>query len=429
MSFQREMLNATGKEEIIRFSSFDFKYIIKKRLYDTDHLIIVFSGFGSKSDFTYDFLKSLSDSCRAAVLWIKDDFYNNNHATYYVDKFGEKQLEAAVIKFIKEVQEFLNIKTKNCTLLGCSKGGASAMYYGIKYKFKNIVVTAPTLKIGSYIGGIVPPRRARTSFEFICNNSESEKAVAYYDNLITNAINLDKYYNRNIYLLSSESDPYHSGQIKPFIGHFSKYSNFNYIESKSTLVRSHQDVTSFNVPLIISILNCLSFNMAPSFSNRIIESNDTQKKVSISKEPVLELKKFDFDANSRLHLEGVYFLRGLECKDYSDLKYTLHLHGSKNFNIKLAKGNRPDNSKQYYLDTFVNYDKAYFCSLKYNGLDMSSIPVGLYKIEIEINMKSGLSSKNTITHILKESIASANKRYKLLTIDGALHLEVLDPGS
>ena len=94
------MLLASGKEETHSFLGYQFKYILKNRSYDTNHLIIVFSGFGTGSDFTYDFFGSLNNSCRAAVLWIKDDFYQNNLATYYMDVLGEDRLEQAVIGFI-----------------------------------------------------------------------------------------------------------------------------------------------------------------------------------------------------------------------------------------------------------------------------------------------------------------------------------------
>lgn len=218
IKFNGEVLNATGKEESIRFLEIDFTYILKPRLYDNDHLIVVFSGYGAKSEFTYDFLNSLSNSCRAAILWIKDDFYKKDYATYYIDRFGESKLENAVINFIKKAQDQLNISNENCVLLGCSKGGASAVYYGIKYQYKNIVISAPTLRIGSYIGGKAPLRSPRKSFPFICNNSDPNEVIDHLDKIIVNAIESDKYYDRNIYLLSSESDPYHLSQIKPFIG-------------------------------------------------------------------------------------------------------------------------------------------------------------------------------------------------------------------
>ena len=56
-------------------------YKYKPRKYDNKHLIIVFSGFGGVSEFTYDFQNSL-DNCPAHILWIKDCFYS--HCSYYL---------------------------------------------------------------------------------------------------------------------------------------------------------------------------------------------------------------------------------------------------------------------------------------------------------------------------------------------------------
>lgn len=165
--------------------------------------------------------------------------------------------------------------------------------------------------------------------------------------------------------------------------------------------------------------------MAPLFLNKVIESSDIYRKANISKVPILSLRKASFDLASKFHLEGVYLIRGFECKDYSDLKYVLHLNGSSELSIDIAKGNHPFISKEYYEDCFINYDKAYFCSKNYEGIDLESIPEGLYKLEIEIVLKVGYSFKKTIEHLLKEPIYSAGGRYKLSTIDGLLYLEVL----
>lgn len=422
------MLVATGKEDVCDFLGFNFKYILKQRSYDTNHLIIVFSGFGSNSDFTYDFLNSLSSSSRAAVLWIKDDFYHNAYATYYLDIVGESRLEQAVIGFIAEVQKFLQIKHENCTLLGCSKGGAAAIYYGMTYHFKNIFVSAPTLLIGSSIAGLAPQAKARDSLPFICNGVDQNEAIAQLDARLIHAIEADRDYHKNIYLLSSEADHRHASQVKPFIGYFSKYTNFNYIESQSSLVRTHTDVTFFNAPFILSVLNCLAFNMPPNFLNHVIVSDDQTRRPEVSKEPVFSLNKLVFDRDSKLHPEGVFFLRGLACQEYGDLDYILQLSSADQvIEIPLAKGNKPTISKEYYADTFVNYDKAYFCTKSYKGLDLQKLPVGLYQLSIKINLKTGDRDHHQIQYSLQTVIQSQNGRYTLLTKEGYLYLRVSEP--
>ncbi|MGP4963611.1 hypothetical protein [Psychrobacter celer] len=385
------MFKISGKEEVLNFSGFDFKYILKNRSYDTNHLIVVFSGFGAKSNFTYDFKKSLQSN-RSYVLWIKDDFYGNNQATYYLDPpyKNTTSLEQAIIQFIKEVMSFLEVE--NCTLLGASKGGSSALYYGIKYNFKNILVSAPTLLIGSSVAGIIPKGNPKAVAKFMLGDSLSRENTLKLDSYILEAIKDDQNLDKNIYLLSSPADNRYNGQIAPFLGLFYKYFNFNYIESHSVLVRKHQDVTSYNAPLILSILNCLTFNLTTTFTNSIISGDRSDAVEEITKEPILEVNKLGFDSAGRFYPEGIFFLRGLSCANYSDLKYELKLKAKDKdyeYITSLAKDNDTNISKKYYNKAFINYDKAHFCTFKHQGLDLSEVPDGSYQLFIKIQMATG----------------------------------------
>ncbi len=397
------MFKITGKEEKINFEGFNFKYILKNKSYDTDHLVIVFSGFGGRSLFTYDFKNALFSS-RSYVLWIKDDFFENNMATYYVDPaYHEKEkLETAIIKFIEKVINFLQLNRDDCTILGASKGGASALYYGIKYNFKNILVSAPTLLIGSSVAGIIPKAKVKTPAKFMLGENLDKINILKLDSLILNAIEKDNNYNRNIYLLSSKRDNKYPGQVAPFLGLFYKYHNFNFIESQSVLVQRHEDVTSHNAPLIMSILNCLVFTLQPTFINSVIQSSSIDKKIEPTKKPVLEVEKLKFDINGRFYIEGVFFLRGLSCANYSDVQYILKLR-SENFqyDIPLAKANNKKLSKYYFEGHYVNYDKAFFCTKNFEGLDMTHVKPDSYKLFIEIKMNTGETCELPLT--LKEN--------------------------
>ena len=385
------MFNLSGKEESVDFEGFEFKYVLKNRAFDTNHLIVVFSGYGGSSDFNYDFLGSLKNN-RAYVLWIKDDFYNNNRATYYIDPItsDSNKLEKAVIGFINRVLSYLNINREDCTLLGCSKGGSSALLYGIKYNFTNILLSVPTLLIGSSIAGIIPKGNIRNNAKFILGNDLKSDDIKKLDSVILDEIEKDKNYDRNIYLISSKADPKYSGQVKPFLGCFLKYHNFNFIESNSVLVRTHSDVTLHNAPLILSILGCLIFKLPPSFKHSITYGDAPDKAPNISKKPVLKIRKLNFDDKGYFHPEGVFFIRGLACANYSDFKYIVRLKSEREeFEIVLAKGNNKTITKNYYEDAFVNYDKAYFCTNKHKGLDMSHIKPDVYQLFIEITMSTG----------------------------------------
>lgn len=407
------MFILSAQEEKIDFEGFTFKYILKNRTYDTNHLIVVFSGFGAKSSFTYDFLNALKSS-RAYVLWIKDDFYDNGQATYYIDPIYSEsnKLEQAISKFLEKIIDFLNVNRENCTLLGASKGGSSALYYGIKYNFRNILLSAPTLLIGSSVAGITPKGLIKSPAKFMLGSDLSSDNIKKLDSIILNQIKNDNDYDRNIYLISSKADNRFLGQIQPFLGYFYKYFNFNFIESQSLLVRSHQDVTSHNTPLILSILGCLCYNLPPAFRNSIIHSDKLCKVTNITKEPILRVDKISFDDNGLFYVEGVFFLRGVSCAYYHDLKYTLKLKSpTKNYEILLAKDNKPQISKTYYEGNFVNYDKAYFCTNKHKGLNMSHISPGLYKLYVEINMLTGEVCEVPLQFNVKINNNSSTSKY------------------
>lgn len=68
-------------EQIEIINGVQIKYRYKKRKYDTQHMIFIFSGFGGAGMFTWDFANALQD-CPAHVVWIKDDFHNA--CTYYL---------------------------------------------------------------------------------------------------------------------------------------------------------------------------------------------------------------------------------------------------------------------------------------------------------------------------------------------------------
>nr|WP_077253194.1 accessory Sec system protein Asp2 [Klebsiella michiganensis] len=88
-------------------------------------------------------------SCRSNILWISDDF--ENECAYYISKDSKLSLENSVLALIQSVLQTLNLNEEQCTLMGFSKGGSAALYYGLKFNFKNIIASCPQLHIGSYV--------------------------------------------------------------------------------------------------------------------------------------------------------------------------------------------------------------------------------------------------------------------------------------
>ncbi|PNG83495.1 alpha/beta hydrolase [Pseudomonas putida] len=368
------------KELKFNYKDLSVKYKFKPRKHDTRHLIVVFSGFGAVSEFTYDFENALQD-CPANVLWIKDDF--GDHCTYYILKNNDFGPEHAVQALISHTLQLLNLDKTQCTLAGFSKGGSAALYHGLKYNFKNIVSTVPQMNIASYVINNWP-QTASNMF-----GTQNNDSALSFDEKLPNILKTDTKLNKNIYLLTSESDIQFPTEIKPFKGEFLKYDNFNFFLSRSVLVRVHNQVTSHHSSLLISIFYSLANNIAPKYGYCELYGDraDESKKTDIGK-PIIELKNI-YIKNSRLFLEGVGILKHVPSDNWKDVKFQLFLTNSESLTtlrVDLAKDNRPSLTRQYYSESFTSYDKSWFCTLKHEGIDLNTIPPGKYQCYLRIIM-------------------------------------------
>lgn len=348
-------------------------YRYKPRKYDNSHLVIVFSGFGAGAEFTYDFERVLQD-CPAHVIWIKDDF--GNHSTYYLCKDLNFKIRDSIYKFIMMKLAKFNLRETQCTLLGFSKGGSAALYFGLTYNFNNVVATVPQLRIGSYVSKHWP-----VTAENMMGDITAEKKD-FLDKLVPNALKAGK--NKNIYIFTSPSDPQYNDQIKPFLPEFFRVANFNMFYLNSRLIRSHSLVTAHSVPLILSVVNSLVAGAVPRYGYVEPEFDQTELSNPIEIRPLAVLYKVRF-SNGRIFPEGISVLRGVPCAEYSDIKSDLIFTGERETVTRpLAKVSRPSLSRQLYDGAFVDYDKGWFCTHKHQGLDIDLIPAGLYQLSVRI---------------------------------------------
>lgn len=363
------------------------KYKTKSRKYDTTHLVVVFSGFGGGNEFTYDFVNALQE-CPANILWIKDDFHD--HCAYYMCRNMNFEIETAVHKFINEKLSELNLTKEQCTLAGFSKGGTAALYFGIKYQFKNIVSTVPQFNIGTYASENWPIVAEHMLGDVSVSNLEEINGI------LPKAIKNDNNYDKNIYLLTSESDIQYLSEIQPNLHTLIKYKNFNLLLSKSILVREHNQVTAHHAPLILGILYSLSQGATPIYGYTELSGDKESLPSKPSKEPLAILKKIKVDRGN-LFVEGISILRGLSCKDYKDIDVKLCLSSDSGETIiDLAKTHRPSLTRQLYDGTYVNYDKGWFCTLAFKGISINLIPDGKHSLSIIISCQ-GVTKKSDMT--------------------------------
>ena len=131
-------------------------------------------------------------------------------------------------------------------------------------------------------------------------------------------------------------------------------------------------------------------------------------------------------ADNRLFIEGVALLRGYNIAEYSEVDYLLHLKNNKSsLQFNLAKAHRPNLTKEFFDGkSLVIYDKAWFTTYQYNGIDISNIAKGKYQISLEIKLANGI----TITRNLedKRNIIESDVigHYQLGIENNILHLTV-----
>lgn len=233
----------------------DVHYRYKPASLDNQHLLIVMSGFNLPDPTVYDF--TLLEHTRAAVLWIKDDF--NGLPAYYLCNNLQFNIEHGVSQLIRAVIELT--KPSDVTILGASKGGSAALYFGIRHNIRNIITAVPQFFLGDYASQIWPSVGKAMMGEI------SPAAVALLNNYLPNAVRRDRQTQKNIYLFTALADHQREQEVLPHLGLLEKYSNFNLIESSSPCITQHNEVTRYNLNLILALIYQLEQNIIPRWGH------------------------------------------------------------------------------------------------------------------------------------------------------------------
>ncbi|MCX7207975.1 MAG: hypothetical protein NT086_18745 [Proteobacteria bacterium] len=376
------------------------KYKFKHADLDCQHLIVIFSGFGWPNSITYNFQGDTLQKNRSNILWIKDEF--DSEATYYLCKGMDFSIENSVISLIEFILKGLNLSHNQCTLLGASKGGSSALYYGLKYNFKNIISCVPQMKIGSFSAYSDWPKTG----EFMMGGITNEK-VELLNNLLPNTLKNDTNTDKNIYLISSPNDEQFKEQIEPYLDLFSKYNNFNFIFNNSSLAWQHNVVTRYNLPIIISILYAHEAGIFPIFGNKIIKNiaidgNDKERHLSdlCKKMKIISnINKLTFKDNL-FFPEGDGFIKGYPCSSYNSIEQNLVIEKNE-YQLSFPLSTKTNKNLSYYhFDRyFCDYSSGSFTSLNQKGIDLSLLKNGTYFISLELKNEHISLKSQTLTTI------------------------------
>lgn len=410
----------TPTENIYNHNGTEVKYLFSKAKQDRQHLLVVFSGFMG----TYDFSGKSAEGCRSNILWIKDEFEKNY--SYYICKENDFTIEHAVIELISYWLSKLSLTKNDCTLLGFSKGGSAALYFGLKYDIKNIISSCPQLKIGTYIS-----KEWGKTAKHIMGEDYTSKHITNLDKCLLDLLTPERVSDKNIYLISSPNDEQFAEQIEPFLYRFIPCKNFNFVFTKSPLAWQHNKVTRYNLPIIISIIYAHGEGVHPSFG--YIENGENK----YSNNNSLELNNKEITDNyiiselisitlsdGVIKPSGVGIIHGIECSNYNSIEQTLVLEGMLNkYEFDLGKVLDPELSYKYFSDKFVNYSAGHFKSIGNNGIDISELPCDVYTVKCRVKSKNIVQEavikclvNIDIQDTYNEKLISINKYYDTLKI-------------
>lgn len=364
-------------EQTFYGNKYEITYKFRTAKSDRRKLLVIFSG-GFGSEKAYDFDGSSSNSVKSNILWIRDRF--DGEFTYYIRDRRGFEVANDVQRLIQHFMLKLGLNKNDIILAGFSKGGTAALYHGIKYDYENIISTVPRIKIGT----------ANLKRPHILNgltDDQSEEYLVELDRLLPNIVAQDNQLGRNIYLYSSPADPLFPNELAEHIPLFEKYRNFNFVLTSSDLVRRHRDVTRYNLPNIISVMNLLMDGIAPHFGF-VKNGNTDYRGVNFNSDTYgthihrnANVKIID----DHLFLKGHSFFKGIRPTDDS-LSSVLCISGNdREHKFKLGHTTDPYLSYNYYDSRYINYDRGAYATIKNLGIKIADLSDGHYTLSILTN--------------------------------------------
>lgn len=220
-------------------NSEDIHYLFEK-VDNSDHLIVSFHGFNTVFYQTSYENMGILKNVNASKLFLLDDYDINGRI--YLDKNRKDSLQQNISSLILDISSELGIQKENIIMLGASKGGTAAIYYGMRLSVGNIIAMSPPIYLSIW-------------------KSWKPYSQVFYKNIPGNCVDDDMYMDsilENIVLQNDKSTLLHflciSNDIY-FKGYFKKFENFlnaQNISYEITLKEGdgHSDLPKFVAPFI-----------------------------------------------------------------------------------------------------------------------------------------------------------------------------------
>ncbi|MEU3095121.1 hypothetical protein ABZ690_09900 [Streptomyces sp. NPDC006967] len=254
----------TPEIRIEKWGKWEIEYEFTPAAGDHRGLLVVFSSVGSK----YGFGNALS-GVQCNVLRIRDRF--DGGTSYYVCRDMDFSVSDAVEELISSYAERLGQSRDSVVLAGSSKGGSAAIFYGLKYGYRNIVASTPQYYIGSYSQG------HGVLGAYVLGEGEPQENVDRLDAVLSTLLAEDENHDRNIYLVSSTQDYQYEQEVVHFLPALRKYSNFNLFMVQSPAFVKHAEVTRQGLSVILSVIYALTEGTTPRWGEVQVGSSEVDE--------------------------------------------------------------------------------------------------------------------------------------------------------
>lgn len=376
-----------SSEKIFSRAGVDVIYKTQAGRQDRRHLVVVFSGFCPLGKYNFD--GTVANGCRFDILWIKDEFEGNN--SYYMCRDMDFSIENIVIDLIQNELDRLDLKKSDCTLMGYSKGGTAALFYGLKYEFKNIIASGPQMHFGSF-----SREHFNSSFRHMTKTG-TDVEVEYLDSIVPDTLRNNSDFQKNIYLISSRRDQFHESEIVPYLDIFRQFSNFNLLMTESDLVSEHKFLGAYNTPLILSLLYSLGEGLVPAYVENVNGGNRHQISVSSRADYFNDMRGYRHKvvtldrermSNGRFFPEGVALMKGYEQSDFGNKSIKLRFKSNDGIHeYPLGSYRDASFSTRFFDRYFCNYSGAGYKSIDSKGVDLRGLPYGVYAVSARTTLE------------------------------------------
>ena len=233
-------------ESTYQGSTKEVTYVLEEAAYNTDYLIIVFSGFApvrSLNQYRYNYVRTLR-RVDAHKLFILDK--DSTRGSYYLGKEMSFDFEQSVSELIEDTITKLHIDKAKVITAGTSKGASAALYYALKYKFGQAIAGAPQTRIAEYI-----TQYAKETAAYMLGDVDDEAKVAELNNVIYNQ--LDTNNETLLTILGSVHDKQYPDHIVPLVEEMDK-RNHPYSLLLDENIKSHGDIAKYYPDFIVNKL-------------------------------------------------------------------------------------------------------------------------------------------------------------------------------